>query len=160
MPRWNNETDGDRFWRKVQKGPDCWEWTASKDTGGYGQFWLKGQTHPWKASRVAYLLTYHDPGQMHVLHRCDNPACVRPDHLFLGTHLDNIRDRTSKGRGRNNGGRGEKNANARLTLPQVIEIRQLYSAGRHTQTELAQSYGVGQTAISKIVRGEKWPEGY
>lgn len=88
----------DRFWEKVdQRGDGCWEWTAALDTNGYGHFIIEGRNHA--ASRVAWMLT-HGPidAGLFVCHRCDNPPCCRPDHLFLGTALDNARDAVAKGR--------------------------------------------------------------
>jgi hypothetical protein len=93
----------DRFWRKLDKdgpvhpvlGTQCWVWTASL-VGRYGGFVIGGRLT--KAHRVAWALTHDDPGSMHVLHRCDNPLCARPDHLFVGTQLDNVRDMDAKGR--------------------------------------------------------------
>ena len=163
MSRWNIATDSERFWTKVQKGDGCWEWMASKDTKGYGQFWVEGATHPWKAHRVAYLLEYGvNPDKQFVCHRCDNPACVRPDHLFLGTHIDNMQDMKRKGRAGGFNKRipaGESNPRAKLCIADVFEIRRLYSARTHTQVELARQFGIGQSQISRIVRGEEW-EGY
>lgn len=91
----------DRFWEKVDRSGDCWTWTAYRNPAGYGEINLGGRLGAVLAHRVAYELTFDvAPGDLHVLHRCDNPACVRPDHLFLGTHIDNMRDMTAKGRGR------------------------------------------------------------
>lgn len=93
------------------------------------------------------------PDGLHVLHHCDNPPCVNPAHLFLGTNADNVADKTAKGRGR--GGRGEAHRNAKLTADQVREIRELAASGL-TQREIAARYGVRHTAIGKILRGERW----
>jgi len=88
----------ERFWEKVEKTDGCWLWTSTLNTWGYGQFQI-GRTKQYRAHRIAYELTYGPiPAGMHVCHHCDNPRCVRPDHLFLGTHLDNMRDRQAKGR--------------------------------------------------------------
>ncbi len=91
-----------RFWSKVEKrAPDeCWEWTARKDRAGYGEFHLCGKTS--KAHRVSYSISnpLEDINGMCVLHKCDNPSCVNPSHLFSGTHQDNVADKCAKNRGR------------------------------------------------------------
>jgi hypothetical protein len=95
----------DRFWEKVDKSGDCWLWTGARDQHGYGSLSVahegreRRRSVPVKASRVSWQI--HNgpiPAGMWVLHRCDNPPCVRPDHLFLGTQLDNMRDASAKGR--------------------------------------------------------------
>lgn len=86
-----------RFWSKVRQSDGCWEWTACRTTAGYGKFRLDGQH--LGAHRISYLLEYGDiPDGLWVLHDCDNPGCVRPDHLYLGTHADNVRDRVARKR--------------------------------------------------------------
>lgn len=94
MPR----TIEDRFWAKVDRGGECWRWTADCDSSGYGS--LKTGHTKVSAHRLSWQLHHGQipPGQS-VLHRCDNPRCVRPDHLFLGTQADNIADMVAKGRG-------------------------------------------------------------
>lgn len=86
-------TESERFWAKVDKGPDCWVWTGATRGYGYGQFWLsdgrKVAAHRWVMG---------DPEGKAVLHRCDNPPCVRPDHLYLGTQKSNMQDRLARGR--------------------------------------------------------------
>lgn len=87
----------ERFWSKVQKSPECWIWMASTTSFGHGVFFINGRQD--LAHRAAYTLCVGSiPGDLHVLHHCDNPRCVRPDHLFLGTHQDNMRDMRDKGR--------------------------------------------------------------
>lgn len=90
----------ERFWPKVDKSGECWVWTASRDRTGYGKFGRGGGKRGWtKASRVSWEIHFGPvPDGLWVLHRCDNPPCVRPDHLFLGTCGDNNRDTASKGR--------------------------------------------------------------
>ena len=93
------------FWAKVDKSPghgpwgDCWNWTAYKNKNGYGKFMLEAGTKSVRAARFAYISTHgqFDPA-LSVCHRCDNPPCVNPRHLFLGSHQDNMDDMTAKGR--------------------------------------------------------------
>ena len=91
------KTVEERFWKNVRKGPGCWEWSANKNDAGYGRFWIcrKGV----RAHRFS--LELHKgkiPEGMFVCHHCDNPGCVKPDHLFVGTQSDNMHDMQSKGR--------------------------------------------------------------
>lgn len=89
--------DEDRFWSKVSKGEGCWLWDGHLQPKGYGNFTVGNKT--WKAHRFAWVLTFGAIADgLFVLHRCDNPTCVRPDHLFLGTNDDNMRDMVNKGR--------------------------------------------------------------
>ena len=93
------KTTKERFWEKVDKSGDCWKWIAHL-LKGYGRFRLNNKT--WSAHRVSWTLHYGEiPEGMCVLHRCDNPGCVNPEHLFLGTRTDNMKDRDQKGRGSN-----------------------------------------------------------
>ena len=94
----------ERFWSKVLFSADgCWLWSRSTTHGGYGQFGVgSGPQRMMKAHRMAWLLTFGEiPNDLRVLHHCDNPPCVRPDHLFLGTLSDNSQDMVAKGRNRN-----------------------------------------------------------
>lgn len=146
----------ERFWEKVDRSGDCWTWTAYRNPAGYGEISLGGRLGAALAHRIAYELTLHPvPGDLHVLHRCDNPACVRPDHLFLGTHLDNMRDMTAKGRGRQvaAGRRGEDNGNVRITDAQVAEIRNRIAAG-DSQAAIARAFNVSKTLIHLIKHGK------
>ena len=88
----------ERFWSKVEKGDFCWNWTSAISRGGYGKFSVARSK--WvEAHRVSYLIEHGSiPDEMFVLHKCDNPKCVRPSHLFLGTQEDNVNDCIEKGR--------------------------------------------------------------
>ena len=142
----------ERFWAKMERhGPDdCWEWQAYCNKAGYGCVNLSPHG-PFLANRVAYYLHYgRQPGNLHVLHTCDNPACCNPKHLWLGTTQDNNADRVRKGRSARQG--GEANGEARLTEEEVRDI--LLSS--EPLAELANRYQVGLTAISNIQRGLNW----
>jgi len=148
----------ERFWKRVIKrgAEDCWEWTGAKSTAGYGQLRMYGQA--FYAHRLIWEWTYGSiPDGIEVCHACDNPECVNPAHLFLGSHADNIVDMHTKGRWRSKRGiRGEANGNSKLTWPDVREIRQRYVAGGETQRGLAIEYGVGKTTIARVLRNQTW----
>jgi len=141
-----------RFWTKVDKGRanDCWEWQGSVSSSGYGSFKVGGQTV--SAHRLAWELGNDEeiPDGMCVCHSCDNPLCCNPAHLWLGTVAENNQDKISKGR--HNNPTGEDVNTAKLTKAQVRTIR----SDPRTQMQIAKDYGVNQTTISKIKRGEAW----
>lgn len=142
------------FWSRVDKsgGEDaCWLWTGCKSKKGYGRFYWDERMQ--KAHRVSYFLAFGkwDDGLM-VLHKCDNPACVNPKHLFLGTNQDNVEDRGRK----NRTAKGEANGAAKLTSVQVIEIRRLYKEGDLSRLELSRVYEVGDSTINSIVNRKTW----
>lgn len=94
-----NATCAARLWAKVVKTDGCWLWTGARDKRGYGSISLSGRgSGRVKAHRLSWFLAFGDPLDNHVLHKCDTPACVRPDHLFLGSDLENMRDMAAKGR--------------------------------------------------------------
>ena len=148
-----------RFWSKVNipddAGPDddrCWEWSLWKDKDGYGQFTIRKAI--FGAHRVAYVIANRvDLGTMCVCHKCDVPSCVNPRHLFLGTHTDNMRDRTEKGRTAS--GRGDANGNAKLTESDVPRIFAMSASGM-TQREIAKIFGVSQSLICFVLRHKLW----
>lgn len=131
----------------------CWLWSGAHNRG-YGQIQVRGKTE--KAPRLSWML-HRGPIQdgRCVLHRCDNPACVNPEHLFLGTHADNAADRAAKGRGRNRVLRGEKNPQSKLTREAVLQIHDLLASGA-TQRSLAARFGVGCTTITRIASGRSY----
>jgi len=146
----SNTNTINRFWSKVNKTNSCWEWTASKDNG-YGRFWLDG--HNLLSHRFSYSLTNGPISRNQVVcHKCDNPSCVNPDHLFLGTRDDNMTDMVRKGRS----AKGILNGNRKLTEQEVLEIRNLYATTNITYAELARRYNVDKTNIPSIVKRETW----
>jgi len=156
----------ERFWSKVEKTDECWNWTADKFSNGYGKLRVKhdGRLRQLGAHRIAYLLTHFEvPDDRFVCHSCDNPLCVNPKHLWLGTQADNMRDASSKDRVRGTYGKfrepdcaGEKNGQAKLTQSQVDEIRERYALGGVHQKHLAAEFGVFQSTISKLVTHQRW----
>ena len=150
-----------RFWGKVKIGPGCWLWTGCAP-GGYGLMILgsriDGSRRVVRASRVAWFLVrgVFDPG-LFVLHECDVPACVRPSHLFLGTHADNMADMARKGRHSGNPNRkGEAHPLVKLSEEDVEIIRSGRLGEQATSRELAGMFGVGPMHVNRIVRGERW----
>lgn len=135
----------ERFWSKVNKTDSCWLWIGARDRSGYGAFSLNRKAV--KAHRVSVMLDNRDPNGFDVCHSCDNPACVRPDHLFLGTHADNMTDMKNKGR---------NHKECRLNEQQVLEIRNLYDTMGTTIKELTQMYNVSRGAIQGIVERTNW----
>ncbi len=144
------------FWAKVDKTSHpggCWLWTGAKSTAGYGQLRFKGKTYI--ASRLSYQFNVGSiPAGMFVCHRCDNPPCVNPTHLFLGTHTDNMHDCSLKGRCLSP--RGEAHLKAVLTENQVSAIRTEFARGGITKAALARKYGVSPTAISGLILHKTW----
>jgi hypothetical protein len=142
-----------RFWAKVQQTAGCWEWQGARHPHGYGKFTVDRHRRGVFAHRFAYELTHGPiPPGMHVCHTCDNPPCVRPDHLELGTPADNMRDRDRKGRRK----QGRQSTGARkLTPDQVQTIRARYAAGGVSQRALAAEYGCGQNTIGRMLRSEE-----
>lgn len=165
-----------RFWKKVrQAGPDeCWEWMRARTARGYGQIGVNGRV--CYAHRLSYELTYGSiPDGLQVLHRCDNPPCVNPAHLFLGTQKINMQDCSNKNRlgaqqhpelmprGDRNGmrtrpetrSRGENNGQSRLTEQGVRDIRQQHAQGA-SQRALARQYQVDKSTIADVVNRKTW----
>ena len=152
-----NRTLRERFEEKYVKGSidQCWEWNANKLPKGYGMIGAGGRLNRRQAyaHRVAYQLYVGEiPKGMLVCHRCDNPSCVNPTHLFLGTQKDNIQDCVKKGRNKNGNSKGEKNGRAKLTVEDVLVIR----ASTLTSKKLALEYGVTAENIGLVRRGITW----
>jgi len=137
----------ERFDEKWELDPQsgCWVWTSSLGNKGYGEFWIYGRHQ--LAHRISWMLhkgsipTHNSYHGMCVLHKCDNPPCVNPDHLFLGTHLDNTRDRDKKGR-----------QPSKLNPRQVLAIRD----DPRMKKDIAADYSVSRTLISMIKNRKRW----
>lgn len=143
------------FWVKVQVNSidDCWLWKASKTPDGYGYFWYSHRMG--KAHRFSWEIAHGDiPNNLLVCHTCDNPSCVNPRHLFLGTDADNTRDKINKNR--QSSVKGELNPNHKLTQTDVNEIRTLYKPHVVTLKALSEQFGVTIAQIAYIVKGKSW----
>lgn len=147
----------ERFETKYERGPACWVWTASRNSNGYGQIGRgPAGAGNWQAHRAAWVLEYGPiPDGVCVLHRCDNPLCVRPDHLFLGTHKDNSQDMVRKGRHALHGKgahSGERHHLAKITDATAREIRSSPETGR----AMASRLGLSEAQVSRIRTGRRW----
>lgn len=164
-----------RFWRKVNvRSPgECWEWTAQRQHFGYGQFKMRDGRKRTAHKFAIEAATGPVPAGMFVLHKCDNPPCCNPSHLFLGTPADNMRDMWAKGRASNANHPGNAEAlkawraanpaaftgashpSAKLTEADVVEIRAALASGA-TGVSLAKRYNVSNDTISAIRTRKKW----
>ena len=139
-----------RFWPRVDRGDGCWLWTGAASHDGYGVIRAFGRQQ--RAHRVSWQLAHGEiQAEMEVLHRCDVPKCVRPDHLFLGTHADNMADMTAKGRR----AVGEHSGTAKLSTAAALEIFRRESAGE-SPTTLATEFGVSPGAVYFIAQKRSW----
>lgn len=151
----------ERIWPKVTKTETCWEWTGAHTQEGQGQIRVSGATK--LVTRIVWELTNGPiPPGLFVCHHCDNPSCVRPDHLFLGTQTDNMQDAVAKGRVRNGAEthpesfrKGEHHGMAKLTEDQAKAILERSAAGE-TRRSLAREFNVSTWTIRQIALGHLW----
>ncbi len=150
----------ERFWSKVERTDWCWLWSGGLDSDGYGRIKVEGFT--LHAHRVAFeLLNGPRPSVVQVLHRCDNRRCVRPDHLFEGDHVANMKDAVAKGRMKGRRGLGLAlpvgpmggASPRRLTDDQVREIRARHAEGKSLQREIAAEFGITPSHLSGVLSG-------
>ena len=139
-----------RFWSKVRKTDSCWVWQAAKSKAGYGYFRVGDKM------QLAHRFVMGLPGagvspEICVCHHCDNPSCVRPDHLFLGTHADNVQDKIAKGRGQ----KGSAMGKAKLSESDIPRIRDMLRCGAE-QKVIALWFYVCRETVSQIKRGIIW----
>ena len=164
------DSDRQRFWAKVLCGAPntCWLWRGAIDTHGYGKIWLKG--HWLGAHRFSYVIAYGEiANRLCVLHKCDNPSCVNPAHLWLGTYSDNMNDCIAKGRDMWVGTRhwshrhpervhrGSRHWAAKLNEKDIIRIRYERACGK-SGAALARELGVSSALVCKVIKGVIWKE--
>lgn len=151
-PRERSETIEQRFFKYVKKTKSCWNWIGSLNHAGYGQFFYNGR--PIVSSRYSWIMHHKEiPKGLFVLHKCDNPKCVNPKHLFLGTQIDNIKDCIKKKRSRYH--KGEEKTLAKITENDVKEIRNIYN-NPHSASQLGKLYGISKSNILNIVHRKAW----
>ena len=142
----------ERFWDRVDKRENgCWEWTGGVTKRGYGTIGLKNRKY--KAHRLSYKIHFdEDISELQINHHCDNRICVNPDHIYAGSHQDNMDDATE----RNRFPKGSDHTNAKLNECQVKEIKMKYEPYVTSQNDLAEMYDVSSTTIQEIIEGKRW----
>ena len=136
---------------QINEATDCIEWRGSKSPEGYGYIKVNGRTR--YVHRTAYEIHKGAiPKHCVVMHQCDNPRCINPDHLVVGSVADNIADKVAKARQ----AKGERNGRAKLRARQVAAIRRFHLAGRLTKSQLARKYSVDRACIDRIVSKRTW----
>ena len=147
----------ERFWEHVplllREPEECWEWSGAKSQG-YGQIWYKGKQVG--AHRLSWILHHGEPksNRAYVLHACDTPSCVNPKHLYLGTHLDNMRD--MRDRGRSGKCQGDDHGSAKVTRQQVHVIRQMWKPRAPENRIMAKTLGITSTQLANIANRRSW----
>jgi hypothetical protein len=144
-------TPQERFWKYVVKTDGCWKWVGSKDSNGYGRLNVDGA--PELAPRLSWMIHYGDiPEGKCVCHKCDNPSCTNPEHLFVGSYKDNTADMWNKGRAKPGVSLGEKHGMSKLTSETVRAIRNTPG----TDIEVAKVFGISRVTVYDIRIGKTW----
>lgn len=153
--RTKHTVDEMRSYTVIDSYTGCWNWNSGKNEHGYGYIWHDGAK--WLAPRLMFALSNpeQDISRLFVLHRCDNPPCINPDHLYLGTKKQNSEDMVRRGRQNHDGYRGSKSPFAKLSEPDIPVIRQRVSNGEPIE-RLRKEYGVVWKVIKRIACREKW----
>ncbi len=140
----------ERFWRSVHKTDGCWLWNGARNYLGYGQIKIAGKLR--RATHAALIVHGSDvPGGSVVLHSCDNPRCVRPSHLSIGTQAENVADMLTKKRD----ARGSRRGTAKLSEADVLSIRARFAAGS-SMYRLAKDSGVAHSTIRRLILRRTW----
>jgi len=153
---WEDENVLKRFWNKVEKKTDveCWEWSASRNKYGYGRININKKV--MKCHRLSFEIYYKRfiSNGLCILHSCDNPKCVNPNHLSEGTHQDNMNDMINKGRH----AKGEKITTSKLKENDIVEIRKLLKETNLTQKQIGKQFNIARSTISLIKSNKRWSQ--
>ena len=146
----------EEFWAKVDRGNDCWKWRGNTGKDGYGRLRIGQGRAQYRAHRVAYRIAFdRDPEHLFVCHKCDNPVCCNPRHLFLGTAAENNDDKMAKGRHQTGDQIGEKNGNAKLDEATARLAIEMLKAGK-TNVAIGKAIGISHSLVSRIRVGRSW----
>lgn len=138
---------------------ECWEWKMVTDQWGHGGIYDENMDKHRYAHRVAYEMEYGEiPDGKQINHGCRNPKCVNPNHLYAGTQQENVDDEIEAGVWQESRPSGEQVGTSKLSESEVRELKRRYQETDATQSELAEDYGIGQTQVSRIVRGQWWAD--
>lgn len=145
----------ERFWSRVSVGLKlrCWNWRGVKDENGYGKFRMEGKT--LRAPRVAFWLR-HGHWPENACHKCDNPTCCNPDHLFDGTRSDNMQDMVRKGRHLRGAPRGEAHGSSVLTNEKVHQMRAIYALGETSISTIAKMFDCTFSTVQRVISRKSW----